>query len=197
MSNPQTQTPGTTPGTTQGITPGITQYFVASSIDGFIADAHNGLDWLLQFNFAPFQARYDEFVAGVGAIVMGSATYEWLQAEGEYWPYGSTPTWVLTSRELARVAGGDIRFQDGDVARVHAAALREAQGKNVWVLGGGTVAAQFVAAGLLDEMLLTIVPVALGSGTRLLPLSEVTAPLTLRHTIPFENGAVELGYSWR
>jgi len=173
----------------------LTQYYVASSIDGFIADDNDRLEWLLQFDFATFQALYDEFLSEVGAIVMGSTTYEYIVGHStDGWAYGSFPVWVLTSRELATVPGADIRFFDGDIAAAHAEALSAAAGKNVWVMGGGVVAAQFADAGLLDELKLTIVPVVLGSGKRLLPLVNPTAPLELAHTTPFANGAIELVY---
>ncbi len=174
---------------------GITQYYVASTIDGFIADENDGIDWLLQFDFGTFQARYDEFIGGVGAIVMGSTTYEYLLGQGEEsWTYGTTPVWVLTTRELERVAGADIRFHSGDAAVAHAAALGAAEGKNVWVMGGGNVAAQLADSGLLDQLILTIVPIVLGSGKRLLPIAGATPPLDLADSYTYPNGAVELTY---
>jgi dihydrofolate reductase len=101
---------------------------------------------------------------------------------------------VLTSRSLAPVPGADIRFFQGDVAGLREQALAASGGKNVWVVGGGKVAAQFADAGLLDELLLTIVPIILGSGKQLLPISSVTAPLELVGTTPFPEGAVGLRY---
>ena len=173
----------------------IVQYYVASTIDGFIADNNDNLDWLLQFGFEDFQGDYDGFMANVGAIVMGSATYEWILGEGDQpWAYGETPVWVLTSRTLPGVAGADIRFFHGDVADLHREALASAVGKNVWVVGGGNVAAQFAEHGLLDELLLTVMPIVLGSGKPLLPISAVTKPLALMETIPFPQGAIGLRY---
>jgi dihydrofolate reductase len=172
---------------------GMTQYYVASSIDGFIADEADRLDWLMQFGFDLYQARYDEFYAEVGAIVMGSATYEYLLREGE-WGYGELPVWVLTSRELPVVPGADIRFHSGDVAEASAAASAAAGDKNVWLMGGGNVAAQFAERGLLDELLLTVVPVLIGSGKSLMPLARPTSPVSLTGTTTFENGSIELRY---
>ena len=171
------------------------QYYVASTIDGFIADSDDNIDWLLQFGFDNFQDDYDRFMANVGAIVMGSTTYEYILGEGNQpWAYGGTPVWVLTSRSLPQVPGADIRFFQGDVATLHQQAIAAAGGKNVWVVGGGNVAAQFADAGLLDELLLTIVPIILGSGKQLLPIGSVTEPLDLVGTTPFPQGAVGLRY---
>ncbi|MEX1078997.1 MAG: dihydrofolate reductase family protein [Homoserinimonas sp.] len=170
------------------------QYYVASTIDGFIADDNDNLDWLLQFGFENFQDDYNRFMADVGAIVMGSTTYEWIIAEGEPWAYGTTPAWVLTSRGLPEVTGADIRFFQGDVTELHRQALAAAEGKNVWVVGGGNVAAQFADRGLLDELLLTVMPIILGSGKSLLPIGTVTEPLTLVSSTPYPLGAIGLHY---
>ena len=169
-----------------------TQYYVASSLDGFIADRDNSIDWLLQFGFEEFGAHYQRFLAGVGAVVMGADTYQFLLDDPSDWAY-TMPAWVLTHRELPGVEGADIRFAQGSVAEVHAAAVAAADGKHVWVIGGGNVAAQFADAGLLDELLVTIMPVALGAGRPLLPLAHTTA-LTATGTTPFPGGAIELRY---
>ena len=174
-----------------------TVYYVASTLDGFIADENDGLDWLLQFGFEAFQEQYDGFIAGVGAVVMGSATYEFVLAAGrEAWTYTQLAI-VLTSRDLPTVTEADIRFRSGDIAAIHAEAAAAAQGQNIWVVGGGNVAAQYVAADLLDEIHVTVMPIVLGSGKRLLPVEAPTPRLTLVNTTQFDGGAVELQYSLR
>ncbi|MGR0317930.1 dihydrofolate reductase family protein [Agromyces sp. ZXT2-3] len=155
------------------------QYYVASTIDGFIADEHDGLEWLLQFGMADFAEHYERFLASVGALVLGATTYEWVLREGGGWPYGELPTWVLTHRSLDVPEGADIRFASGEVGAVADAAAAAAGGRNVWIIGGGPVAAQFLAAGRLDELLVTYMPVALGRGRPLLPVTTVTPVLTL------------------
>ncbi|MFE5671840.1 dihydrofolate reductase family protein [Agromyces sp. NPDC056523] len=155
------------------------QYYVASTLDGFIADEHDDLSWLLQFGMADFSESYDRFFADVGALVLGATTYEWILREGGGWPYGTLPTWVFTHRGLDVPDGAHIRFVSGPVAPVADAAVAAAGDRNVWVVGGGPVAAQFLEAGRLDELLVTYMPVALGRGRPLLPLSKVTPPLEL------------------
>ena len=103
-----------------------TQYYTATSLDGFIATEDDSLDWLFPLGDIN-DTGYPEFVAGVGALAMGSATYEWMlrhagqvTAEtGSPWPYAQ-PAWIFTSRELPAVEGADIRFVRGDVRAVHA-----------------------------------------------------------------------------
>jgi len=172
------------------------QYYVASSLDGFIADAEGGLTWLTQFGFDSFQSGYDVFLGGVGALVMGARTYEFILGEGDdAWQYGERPAWVVTSRELPSLPGARVTFTDDVTGALQDA--REAAGdRNVWVVGGGAVAAQLADLELIDELHLTYVPVVLGSGTPLLPLTQPTRPLALLGSTVFENGAVEVVYSY-
>jgi dihydrofolate reductase len=174
-----------------------TQYYVAATVDGFIADDDDRIDWLLDFGFEEFAAHFDAFMSGVGAIVMGSATYEYILGEGpSAWEYGALPTWVLTSRSLPGIEGASIEIGALDVAEAHARATAAAGGKNVWVVGGGAVAAQFADAGLLDQMLVTIVPVFLGTGKRLLPLASGPKRVRLEGTTTFPSGSIELVYAY-
>jgi dihydrofolate reductase len=173
------------------------QYYVASSLDGFIADADNKIEWLTQFGMEPYHEHYDAFLAGVGAIVMGSRTYDFLLQQGDdAWTYGEIPTWVVTSRELPRIPGADIRFASGDVGSVVQDARDAARDRNVWIVGGGNVAAQAADLELIDEFLVTVMPIVLGAGAPLLPLAKPTRPLALLRFTPFESGAVELVYSY-
>jgi dihydrofolate reductase len=172
----------------------VTTYSVASSLDGFVAAPDDDLDWLLQFGFEPFQEHHDRFFAGVGAIVMGSSTYEWLLAHDDTWAYPDLPTWVFTSRALRVPAGAEVHFVSGDVS-AHQTALEAAAGeRDVWVVGGGLLAAQYQQAGLLDELRVTVMPLALGAGAPLLPVAAPTSVFELVGTTPFTGGAVELHY---
>lgn len=172
-----------------------TQYYVAASIDGYIADAEGRLEWLFQFNDVEgVDAHYRDFLAGVGALAMGAATYEFLLAEGHPWPYVGLPTWVFTHRALPGIAGADLRFTADDVGAVHEAMVRAAAGRHIWLVGGGDLVAQFARRGLLDELLLALVPVVLGGGTPLLP-AAVPGPLELTAVTRFPRGMIELRYT--
>jgi dihydrofolate reductase len=146
----------------------LTQYYTATTLDGFIADPVNSLDWLFtraRDNDGPM--NYDEFIAGVGALAMGSTTYEWILDHSK-WPY-EIPAWVFTHRDLRVVPDARIEFTSGDVAKVHGDMAAAAGDRNIWVVGGGDLAGQFADAGLLDEVIVTIAPVTLGAGAPLLP----------------------------
>ncbi|MEU4559150.1 dihydrofolate reductase family protein [Actinoplanes missouriensis] len=152
-----------------------TQYYTATSIDGFIADKSNSLDWLFEVDEGTANP-FGEFFAGVGAFAMGATTYEWvlkndnLLEEPENWHdmYGDVPCWVFTHRDLPPVPDANVFMISGDVRRVHEAMVVAAQGKNVWLAGGGNLVSQFVDHGLLDEIILGIAPAILGDGAPLL-----------------------------
>jgi dihydrofolate reductase len=171
-----------------------TVYYVASSLDGFIADPQDNLDWLMQFNDKDgVQDTYRAFIANVGVIVMGSATYQFVLHTGG-WEYGPIPAWVFTHHELPGIPGADVTFVRGDVGLYQQSIRADAGGKDVWVVGGGALAGQYLEAGLLDEMILTLVPVTLGRGKPLLPVSAAEAPAELLGTRTLGGSMVELHY---
>ncbi len=169
----------------------LTQFYTATSIDGFIADAANSLEWLFQVpagdDDVGHEVRFAAFFEQVGAMAMGSTTYEWvlehdrLLEEPEKWRgyYGDTPCWVFTTRDLPAIEGADLRFVQGAVAPVHAEMSDAAGDRNIWIVGGGDLAGQFADAGLLDEIQLSIAPVTLGDGAPLLPRRLLASDLTL------------------
>jgi dihydrofolate reductase len=170
-----------------------TQYFTATSIDGFIADENNSLDWLFQVGSSDPSSsdreadRFADFFSGVGAMAMGATTYEWVLEHDQLldnpskWQdyYGATPCWVFTHRELAPIPGADLTFVQGEVVAVHAKMAQAAQGQNVWIVGGGELVGQFADQGLLDEIQLGVAPVMLGGGAPLLPRRLAGSELSL------------------
>ncbi|HEY9448441.1 MAG TPA: dihydrofolate reductase family protein [Gemmatimonadaceae bacterium] len=177
-----------------------TQYFTATTLDGFIADPHDSLDWLFPLGNVE-DTSYPTFIKDVGAIAMGSTTYEWILRHDhstdpdrpQRWPY-EQPAWVFTSRKLPDIPGADIRFACGDVRPVHATMVKAAAGKNVWIVGGGDLAGQFYDQGLLDEIHVQIGSVTLGAGKPLLPRKIASPPLRLVSVRAIGTGFVEAVY---
>jgi dihydrofolate reductase len=171
-----------------GWTVAKTQYYTATSIDGFIAGPGNSLDWLLEIESGDATAeRFSTFMAGVGAMAMGATTYEWvleherLLEDPSSWQkyYGALPCWVFTHRPLPAVPGANLIFAQGSVRDVHQQMTAAADGRNIWLAGGGDLAGQFADEGLLDEILLGVAPVTLGAGAPLLPRRLLSSELTL------------------
>ena len=165
-----------------------TQYYTATTLDGFIADEQHSLEWLFEVEREPDGAfSFEGFFAQVGALVMGATTYEWVVAhenlveEPGKWRgwYGDTPCWVFTHRELPRLDGANVAFVQGDVAPVHEEVVRAADGRNVWLVGGGDLVGQFADRWLLDELMVGIAPVTLGGGAPLLPRRLLASQLEL------------------
>ena len=155
----------------------LTQYYTATTLDGYIADPDNSLEWLFtRRREEDGPLSYGAFIADVGAMAMGSTTYEWIldhefadkdPAEWK-WPH-EIPCWVFTHRQLPVVPDAQIEFTSEDVAVVHERMVDAAGGRNVWIVGGGDLAGQFADVGLLDEVIVQIAPVTLGAGAPLLP----------------------------
>jgi dihydrofolate reductase len=169
-----------------------TQYYTATTIDGFIADEHNSLDWLFEVGDDPADPAggnpFTTIFADVGAFAMGRTTYEWVLDHDKLldqplkWKdyYGDVPAWVFSHRELPLIPGADLTFVRGDVRPVHAAMTAAANGKNIWLVGGGELVGGFADAGLLDEIILGVAPVSLGAGAPLLPRRLTSKRLSLR-----------------
>jgi dihydrofolate reductase len=158
----------------------------ATTINGWIADEHNSLAWL--FAVAGGEVPDDELMPqGVSAMVEGSTTYEWmlnhfdLLARPEKWGdfHGDRPVFVFTSRTRPVPQGADVRFVSGSVADALPAIRRAAGDGDTWVIGGGDLAGQFLDAGALDRIALSVAPVALPGGAPLLPRRIESDRLTL------------------
>jgi len=182
--------------------PGMqTQYYTAASLDGFIATADHSLEWLFPLGDVN-ETGYPEFIRDVGALAMGSSTYEWMlrhviQPQGRAgapWPYAQ-PCWVFSSRALPAVAGADLRFVRGDVRPVHRAMRAAAGDRNIWLVGGGELVGQFHDAGLLDELIVQVGSVTLGAGRPLLPRQITSPPLRLTAARMIGPGFAELRYA--
>lgn len=157
----------------------------ACSLDGRIADAAGGVGWL-----APFEAAGDhglgEFQAGVARVVMGRSTYEQVRGFGA-WPYEALPTTVLTRRALPGAPAGVV------AARGDAAAVARAWSGTVWLNGGASVFAAFLAADLVDRLEMCLVPALLGAGPALLPAATRRTP-RLAGVRRWPSGLVRLSY---
>ena len=176
----------------------LTQYYVAASLDGFIAEEDGGLQWLFDAAGDPNvdeDIGYLEFFRHVSALAVGATTYEIMAAHDRPWDYAGRPTWVFTHRsDLPVPEGADVRFVQGSPSD-HIAQMRAGDG-NLWVVGGGQLASQFADEGLLDELIVAYVPVVLGRG---IPLFARAIPGTLELTgserLP--DGMVSNTYSLR
>lgn len=166
-------------------------YFVAASLDGFIATPDGGVTWLDPFQSGGDDAGYAEFYSTVDALVMGSRTYEQVLRFGD-WPYPGKPCWVCSRRQLT-VARPEIRVTAEPPTGL--AARLQAEGhRRVWLVGGGQLAGAFRAGRLLDQYIVSIIPVLLGGGISLSSPMGGEERLELQATRTFSSGIVQLTY---
>jgi dihydrofolate reductase len=181
----------------------LVRYYAATTLDGYIAGPDDDLDWLTRYEGSfegadsdEKQAGYETFYEGIGALVSGSTTYEWVLEHGDHWPYAGKPCWVLSSRELPKPEGEgvDIRIVSGEIPELIDGMLESAGDRDLWIVGGGNVASQFADHRLLDRVEVTVVPVVLGEGKPLLDRRMPGGPMQLLGTRTHASGMVSLDY---
>jgi dihydrofolate reductase len=169
---------------------------MVSSLDGFIARNDNSVSWLdstgiYQAGVSISEEEAALFVKGIDCYVLGSRTYDHALELG--WPYGDTPTVVVTGREWPP-ARKSVEFYSGDLKTLVDVKLAPRY-RNIWLVGGAMLCQRFLELGLVDQIKLTIAPVLLGEGLRLFGGSLPEEKWNLKNVVAYKNGFVELSYS--
>uniref|UniRef100_A0A832H5I4 Dihydrofolate reductase n=1 Tax=Oscillatoriales cyanobacterium SpSt-402 TaxID=2282168 RepID=A0A832H5I4_9CYAN len=166
-------------------------YYVATSLDGYIATDDGGVNWLPVPDLEGEDYGYTEFYASIDAVLMGRSTYEKSLEFGE-WVYPGKPCWVFSRQQI------DINQPDVTLTSRHpdevVAELKARQLKRAWLVGGGRLATSFRAHGLISEYIITIIPTMLGKGIPLFTPSDRLEKLKLVDTQTFEDGVISLRY---
>jgi dihydrofolate reductase len=176
---------------------------MAASLDGFIARRDGGVDWLeTSDEYAGGDTMdpesVEDFLETIDCYVMGSRTYETairFEGRGLGWPYGDTPTFVLTKRELPR-SRDTVEFYSGDLALFVNERLRPTF-RTIWFVGGGMVSGECLRLGLADEVRYSILPVLIGDGIRFFDRLDRDVALHLAEVNADKSGTVELRYEVR
>jgi len=165
---------------------------VVSSLDGFIAKKDNSVSWMDSSDVYERGVTEDgaEAIQSIDCFVLGSRTYEHALELG--WPYGDTPTVVITSRELPSMRKS-VEFYSGDLKRLVDEILAPRY-RNIWLVGGAMLGQSFLRLGLVDEIRLMIAPVTLGDGLQLFGDSGTEQKWHLKDVVAYKNGYVELWY---
>jgi len=170
---------------------------VVVSLDGFIANKDNTVSWMDSsgdvYEAGVSDDGAEEGIEAIDCFVLGSRTYEHALELG--WPYGDTPTVVLTNRELPSTRKS-VEFYSGDLPRLVDMILAPRYG-NIWLVGGAMLGQSFLKLGLVDEIRLMIAPVLLGDGLRLFGHSSTEEKWRLKNVVAYKNGFVELWYASR
>lgn len=164
--------------------------YIATSLDGYVADKGGGVDWLNEYNHPEEDYGYREFFKKIGAVIMGSKTYEQLLSFN-YW-YDGVESHVFSTRELEATPDHPIQVHSGDPTPL-TTRLRQ-QSRDAWLIGGGRLITSFLNRGLIDELILTIVPKILGDGIPLFQKIEQLHKVELKSCKSFSDGVVQLTY---
>jgi dihydrofolate reductase len=164
--------------------------YIACSLDGYIAAPGDNLDFL---DVPPHNGEkygYDEFIAGIGAIVLGKRTFDWVHTKVPAWPHQET-TYVWT--RTPKASAGNVHFITGDLA-AFVAQLKETSDKNIFIDGGGEVVHECLKHDLLDEIIISYIPVLLGNGTPLFRSGRSEQWLELVAAKGYPSGVVQVHY---
>ena len=166
---------------------------LTTSLDGFIADGEEGIDWIQPVPAQP-PAGYLQLMESVDALVMGRATYELsLRLPGGTDVFADKDVYVVTSRHDLEPFEG-VEFVVGRDPATFVAELKRRPGGTIWLFGGGRLATALAAADLIDDYLIVVQPVLLGSGVRLWQDGLSPRDLELSHIREWPGGLVELAY---
>ncbi|MBT4034101.1 MAG: dihydrofolate reductase [Candidatus Marinimicrobia bacterium] len=167
--------------------------FMATSLDGFIADENGGVDWLKDLPISEDDTEdygFATLMQSVDRLVMGRKTFDQVLQFGS-WPYGDTPVTVLTHQPPPRLLpeGSKVFFAEGSPEALVQQLASE--GVAHIYLDGGDIVQQFLAAGFLDEIILTQVPVLLGQGISLFKEELSTDIWLVERVTNYPNGFVQ------
>ena len=162
--------------------------YIATSLDGYIADARGGVGWL--DTFQNLESGYDAFFAGIRTVVLGRKTYD--QALDFGWPYGGRRGLVVTSRPVDGAPDGVTPWHDGVTALIDR--LRALEDGDVWVVGGAQLQQAMLEAGAIDRLDMFTVPVTLGDGVPLFPRSECRLRFELITAEALQGGLLRASY---
>ena len=167
-------------------------YYVASSLDGYIAKEDGDVSWLEELDISLEEAGYDAFYSTVDALVMGRKTYEMIVSIGQ-WPYGDKPVWVCTSGEVKAMEG--CNMQVGNTPEIAYKLANEMNVNHLWLVGGGSLASSFLKNNLLTDISLSLMPIILGSGIKLFGTLQAPVQLTKHCTEQHDSGMLQLEYT--
>ena len=167
--------------------------YIASSVDGFIAEKDGHVDWLNNFHSPDEDYGYNKFYSEIDALIMGRKTYDFCSSLNS-WPYAGKQTFVFTSKKI-QSEREEIEFinmnPSAEIYRIKTAGY-----KNIWLVGGGNLNAQFLNSNLIDEIILFVMPIVLGEGIPLFPESTQHL-LDLQESETYPSGVIKLVYKPR
>ncbi|WP_140938644.1 dihydrofolate reductase family protein [Sphingobacterium lumbrici] len=167
--------------------------FIATSLDGYIAKPNDDLSFLKLVEKEGEDYGYAEFTATIDTIILGRKTYDWVLREigSSHYDNGNRDVYVITRTEKASV--GRTTFYTGSLTEL-VEQLKSKNGKNIYCDGGADIVNELLKSDLIDEFIISVIPVLVGSGTRLFKDGRPEQKLKLVTTKTFDTGLTQLHY---
>lgn len=168
--------------------------YIAASIDGYIADPDGGLDWLSSYPITPeLNYGYDEFFNSVDSVIMGGRTYRDILNMDVIYPYKDKTSYIITRNKNSQTFIENVQFLSDNIIEM-VTALKEQQGKDIWLVGGGEIISMLLDNNLIDEMIITHIPKMLGDGIPLFPKMKVESNWKLLNSQSYSNCVLSVEY---
>ena len=167
--------------------------YIAVSLDGYIARSNGDIDWLTEYPInSETNYGYNEFYKSIDTVIMGGRTYRDILCMDVIFPYKDKTTYVVTRNPLSEKE--NIHFVTDNIIDT-VLNLREKEGQDIWLVGGGELITMLLNKDLIDEMVITYIPVILGNGISLFPNSPKESKWKLGNSIQFTNGVLQAIYT--
>lgn len=165
--------------------------YIASSLDGFIAKPNDDLGFLSMVEKEGEDYGYTTFIESVDIVILGRKTYDWVMSQVPEFPHSGIPTYVIT--RSARPAIGTLVFYTGNLREL-VTRLKHERGKHIFIDGGSEIVNALLQHGLIDEIILSVIPVLLGEGVSLFAKGRPEQSLQLLEAKSYATGLVQLHY---
>lgn len=165
--------------------------YISCSLDGYIAKPNDNLDFLNLVQKDGEDYGYNEFIKTVDTVIVGRKTYDWVITQGYDFPHMDKESYIITRQEKSRE--GNLIFYNGKLTSL-IEDLKSRAGKNIFCDGGAEIVNQFLTEYLFDEIILSIIPVLVGNGTRLFKDNRPEQELEILSTKKFDTGLVQVHY---
>jgi dihydrofolate reductase len=167
--------------------------YIATSLDGYIAKPNDDLSFLKLVEKEGEDYGYAEFTSTIDTIILGRKTYDWVLKEigASHYDNGERNVYVITRTERPDV--GKTKFYTGDLTEL-VRQLKSENGKNIYCDGGAEIVNELLKNDLIDEFIISVVPVLVGDGTRLFKDGRPEQQLELVNTKTFGTGLTQLHY---
>lgn len=166
--------------------------YIAASIDRYIAQNDGDLDWLMKYPVnAETNYGYDVFFESIDTVIMGGRTYQDILNMDVIWPYMDKTTYVISRNHQDSKCS--IHFITENIVET-IAELRNNEGRDIWLVGGGEIISMFLGQSLIDEMIITTIPVILGNGIPLFPITSQESIWEVKNSQRYPNNVVQTHY---